>query len=263
MLPTANEFAARLRRRERILGYWSVMDCPIATEWVAHVGWDYIALDLQHGVIDYHGMVAGLTAIDSAAGPVGLVRVEANNPTPIARALDAGAAGVIVPPLNTGAEAAQAVASATYPPNGIRSNGGIRAQLRIGPLPADADRDTLVLTMIETSQGLANVEEIAATPGLDGVYVGPSDLRMALGSAHPQDPAVDKRIRSRTQPDPAGRGRNGHRCQHPYSGRRDRGAQTRRGLQFRLGRLRSGPPQGGLRRSSQGRTVACGRPWTN
>src|SRR5688572_2994365 len=118
---SATEFAARLRRRERILGYWSVMDCPVATEWVAHVGWDYIALDMQHGLIGYSGMVAGLTAVDSASGPVGLVRVEANNPTPIGRALDAGAAGVIVPLVNTAAEAAEAVAAATYPPNGVRS----------------------------------------------------------------------------------------------------------------------------------------------
>jgi 4-hydroxy-2-oxoheptanedioate aldolase len=188
---SASEFAARLRRRERILGYWSVMDCPVATEWVAHVGWDYIALDMQHGIIGYSGMVAGLTAVDSAAGPVGLVRVEANNPTPIGRALDAGAAGVIVPLINTAAEAADAVAAATYPPSGIRSYGPMRSQLRIGPLPADADRDTAVLAMIETPQGLANVDEIAAVPGLDGVYVGPSDLRIAVGGAHSQDPAVD------------------------------------------------------------------------
>ena len=65
----------------------------------------------------------------------------------------------------------------------------MRSQLRIGPLPADANRDTVVLVMIETPQGLANVEEICAVPGLDGIYV-PSDLRLAVGGAHPQDPAV-------------------------------------------------------------------------
>ena len=66
----------------------------------------------------------------------------------------------------------------------------MRSQLRIGPIPAEADRDTVVLAMIETPEGLANVEEICAVPGLDGVYVGPSDLRLAVGGAHPQDPAV-------------------------------------------------------------------------
>ncbi|TQC48360.1 aldolase [Rhodococcus sp. WS4] len=188
---SAQEFAARLRGRERIVGYWSVIDSPVSTEWLAHVGWDYIALDLQHGLIGYSGMVAGLTAIDASGSAVGMVRVESNDPTPIGRALDAGAAGVIVPLVNTAEEAARAVAAATYPPAGIRSYGPMRSQLRIGPTPADANRDTVLVVMIETPQGLANVEEICAVPGLDGVYVGPSDLRLAVGGAHPNDPSVD------------------------------------------------------------------------
>lgn len=161
---SAQEFAARIRGRERILGYWSVIDSPISTEWIAHVGWDYIALDMQHGLIGYSGMVAGLTAIDSSPSTVGMVRVEANNPTPIGRALDAGAVGVIVPLINNAEEAAAAVAAAKYPPFGIRSYGPMRSQLRIGPVPADANRDTVVFAMIETPQGLANVEEICAVP---------------------------------------------------------------------------------------------------
>jgi 4-hydroxy-2-oxoheptanedioate aldolase len=173
----AHEFATRLRNRERLLGYWCVMDCPVSTEWLAHVGWDYIALDIQHGLIGYSGMVAGLTAIDAAASPAGVVRVEANDVTAIGRALDAGAVGVIVPMVNDAEEAAKAVAAATYPPTGIRSYGPMRAQLRIGPRPAEADSDTVVLAMIETPGGLANVEKICAVAGLDG--------------AHSQDPAVD------------------------------------------------------------------------
>ena len=188
---SAQEFAARLRGRERTVGYWSVIDSPVSTEWLAHVGWDYIALDLQHGLIGYSGMVAGLTAIDASGSTVGMIRVESNDPTPIGRALDAGAAGVIVPLVNTAEEAARAVAAATYPPAGVRSYGPMRSQLRIGPTPADANRDTVVVVMIETPQGLANVEEICAVPGLDGVYVGPSDLRLAVGGAHPNDPSVD------------------------------------------------------------------------
>lgn len=188
---TARDFAARLRNRDRLIGYWSVLDCPVATEWLGHVGYDYIALDLQHGLIGYSGMVAGLTAIDASPGPVGMIRVEANDPTPIGRALDAGAAGVIVPLINTAQEAARAVSAASYPPVGIRSYGPMRAQLRIGPTPEVANSDTVVLAMIETPQGLENVEAICATAGLDGVYVGPSDLRLAVGGAHSQDPAVD------------------------------------------------------------------------
>ncbi|GAS91388.1 HpcH/HpaI aldolase family protein [Mycolicibacterium brisbanense] len=186
----AQEFAARLRDRQQLLGYWSVIDSPVSTEWLAHVGWDYIALDLQHGLIGYSGMVAGLTAIDASGSAVGLVRVEANDATAIGRALDAGAAGVIVPMVNTAEEAAAAVAAATYPPAGIRSYGPMRSQLRIGPVPAEANRDTVVLAMIETAGGLAHVEEICRVPGLDGVYVGPSDLRLAIGGATSSDPAV-------------------------------------------------------------------------
>jgi 4-hydroxy-2-oxoheptanedioate aldolase len=189
---SAHEFAARLRGRERLLGYWSVLDSPVSTEWLAHIGWDYIALDMQHGLIGYSGMVAGLTAIDASGSTVGLVRVEANDAAAIGRALDAGAAGVIVPMVNNASEAAKAVAAATYPPAGVRSYGPMRSQLRIGPLPADADCDTVVFAMIETPDGLANVKQICAVTGLDGVYVGPSDLRLAIGGTSSQDPAVDE-----------------------------------------------------------------------
>jgi 4-hydroxy-2-oxoheptanedioate aldolase len=136
-------------------------------------------------------MLRGLTAIDSAHGPAGLVRVEANDATPIGRALDAGATGVIVPLIDTAEDAALAVAASRYPPTGIRSYGPMRSQLRIGPTPADADRDTVVIAMIETPLGLDNVEAICAVPGLDGVYVGPSDLRLAVGGASPSDVSVD------------------------------------------------------------------------
>ncbi|MDF3281333.1 MULTISPECIES: aldolase/citrate lyase family protein [unclassified Gordonia (in: high G+C Gram-positive bacteria)] len=187
-------FAQRVRDREPILGYWSVLDCPIAAEWLAHVGWDYIALDLQHGLIGYAGMITNLTAIDAAGGPVSMVRVEANDAAMIGRALDGGASGVIVPLINTASEAAAAVAAAKYPPSGVRSYGPMRSQLRIGPTPATADDETVVLAMIETQQGIANVEAICATPGLDGIYVGPSDLRLALGGATSTDPSIDERF---------------------------------------------------------------------
>ncbi|WP_416976094.1 aldolase/citrate lyase family protein, partial [Streptomyces sp. 4F14] len=110
---------------------------------------------------------------------VGMVRVEANDLTYIGKALDAGATAVIVPLIDNAQDAADAVASVRYPPLGRRSYGPMRAQLRIGPAPADTHEQTAVLAMIETADGLANVEAICATPGLDGIYVGPSDLRLA------------------------------------------------------------------------------------
>src|SRR5215207_7496116 len=87
--------AARLRARETIVGYWVILDSPMSTERIARLGYDYVALDAQHGLFGYSGMLAALTAIDAGGGAVGMVRVAANDATPIGRALDAGAAGVI------------------------------------------------------------------------------------------------------------------------------------------------------------------------
>jgi 2-keto-3-deoxy-L-rhamnonate aldolase RhmA len=186
-----NNFAARLRAREDLVGYWVMLDAPPATERIARVGYDYVVLDGQHGLLSTRGILDGLMAIDASGGAtVGLVRVEANNATPIGRALDAGAAGVIVPLVDSGEDAARAVRAAKYPPSGIRSFGPSRSGLRIGPVPAEADAATVVLAMIETAAGLENVEEICATPGLDGIYVGPSDLCLAVGGKFPGDPDV-------------------------------------------------------------------------
>src|SRR3954465_316539 len=149
---TAAEFAAQLRARQRVLGYWLVLDTPPATERLARVGYDYVVLDAQHGLLEYRGglggvegreaqqglleyrgVLGGLTAVDAAAGAVGLVRVEANEPAAIGHALDAGAAGVIVPLVSSPAEAEAAVRAARYPPDGMRSFGPMRSGLRIGP----------------------------------------------------------------------------------------------------------------------------------
>jgi 4-hydroxy-2-oxoheptanedioate aldolase len=186
----AAEFAAKVRRRETVVGYWVVLDSPASTERVARLGYDYVALDAQHGLFGYSGMLAGLTAIDAAGQAVGMVRVVANDASPIGRALDAGAAGVIVPLINSASDAAKAVAASRYPPIGIRSYGPMRSMLRIGPTPAEANEAVVVLAMIETPEGLANVEAIAATPGLDGLYIGPSDLTIAVGGASRADPSV-------------------------------------------------------------------------
>lgn len=185
------QFAAALRARRQLIGYWSLLDAPVAVERLARVGYDYIALDAQHGLFGYQGMLHNLMAIDTKGSTaVGMVRVEANDPAPIGRALDAGATGVIVPLVDSGQDAADAVAAVRYPPLGNRSFGPMRSGLRIGPAPAEAHDQTVVLAMIETANGLANVEEICATPGLDGIYVGPSDLRLAIGGATSTDPAV-------------------------------------------------------------------------
>lgn len=185
----SNDFARCLRAREHLVGYWITTDNPVAAEWIARTGYDYVCLDLQHGLIDFAGGVRGLTAID-AAGSAGVIRVPANDPAWIGRALDAGAQAVIVPLVNGAEEAARAVAACRYPPHGVRSYGPMRAQLRIGPAPREADASVACVVMIETRQGLDALEEICAVPGLDGVYVGPSDLSLALGAETPAGAAA-------------------------------------------------------------------------
>lgn len=189
-MSVAAGLAAKIRRRERAVGYWVALDAPVATERLSRLGYDYVVLDAQHGLIGYEGMLAGLMAIDAGSQATGLVRVDENHPTSIGRALDAGAGGVIVPLVNTAEEAGAAVSAARYPPSGRRSYGPMRSALRIGPRPVDADSSTLVIAMIETAEGLANVQSICRTPGLDAIYVGPSDLCLGIGGAFPGDPAV-------------------------------------------------------------------------
>lgn len=192
-MTTAAHFTAALRDRRPLIGYWSLLDSPVAAERLARVGYDYLAFDAQHGLFGYQGLLNNLIATDTRGSTaVGMVRVEANDPTYIGRALDAGAAAVIVPLVDTARDAADAVAAVRYPPHGRRSYGPMRAQLRIGPDPADTHEQTAVLAMIETADGLANVEAICATPGLDGIYVGPSDLRLAIGGATSTDPSVQE-----------------------------------------------------------------------
>ncbi|MCM3808488.1 aldolase [Streptomyces samsunensis] len=189
---SALEFARRVRNRQHAIGYWVVLDDPIATERLARLGYDYVAVDAQHGLIGYTGIRNAMLAIDAGATSAAMVRVEQNDPFAIGRVLDAGATGVIVPLIDSAEDAAAAVRATRYPPEGRRSYGPMRAQLRVGPKPAEANESVLLLAMIETPQGLRNVAEICATPGLDGIYVGPSDLRLAVGGETSTDPAVDE-----------------------------------------------------------------------
>lgn len=180
----------RIRRRERSLGYWVVCDNPVGTERLARLGYDYVAVDAQHGLVDYKGWLSALMAIDAGGRSAGLVRVPANDVTWIGQALDAGARGVIVPLVDDAAQAAAAVRACRYVPAGVRSYGPMRSSLRVGPAPDGANAQVLCTVMIETAAALENVDEICHTPGLDGVYVGPSDLTLGLGGTTSTDPAV-------------------------------------------------------------------------
>jgi 4-hydroxy-2-oxoheptanedioate aldolase len=154
------------------------------SERIAHVGFDYVCIDVQHGLIGYSGCLHNLIAID-AGGSAGLVRVPSNDAAWIGRALDAGAHAVVVPMVNSADEAAAAVRATRYPPTGTRSYGPMRSSLRIGPTPSEANSAVACIVMIETRAGLDAVDAICAVPGVDGIYVGPSDLALALGASRP------------------------------------------------------------------------------
>ena len=166
---------------------WCSLPGGFSAELMATMGWDAVTIDTQHGLIGYADMLAMLQAISTTA-VTPLVRVSWNQPGEIMRALDAGAYGIICPMINDAAECAAFVQACRYPPDGFRSSGPTRAAVYGGAdYHAKANGQILTLAMIETAQGLANVEAIVATPGLDGVYVGPSDLSLALGGPPGQD----------------------------------------------------------------------------
>jgi 4-hydroxy-2-oxoheptanedioate aldolase len=176
-----NPLKAAWARGRTAFGLWMTVPGSIGAEIFARAGVDYVCVDQQHGVIDYDSMVPMFQAI-RAEGPAPITRVLSNDPFLIMKALDAGAWGVIVPLVNNAEEAARAVAACRYPPRGMRSFGPVRAAGVIGSRdPGELGGEVLCLVMVETREGLERVEEIAATPGLDGVYIGPSDLALALG----------------------------------------------------------------------------------
>lgn len=176
---------AYLRQRWKdgapVFGAWTALPSAFAAELMVSDGMGYVCVDQQHGLIDYKDIPQIFAAIE-ARGSVPITRVPANEDWLIGRSLDAGAQGVIVPLVNNRADAARAVAACRYPPEGVRSFGPIRAAM------VSAARDTATLgggplcfVMVETREGLRNLDEIVSTPGVDGIYVGPADLALGLG----------------------------------------------------------------------------------
>jgi len=165
---------------------------PLIAEWLGHSGYDFVVVDLQHGENNLDSVSVMLQALSSTpATPV--VRVPANVPMYIQRVLDLGAYGVIVPLVNTRDDAEAVVASVRYPPRGTRSYGPVRGAMYGGPdYFAKSAGELLTLPMIETAEGLANVRAILDVDGIDGCFVGPSDLGISLGFAPdlPQLPAA-------------------------------------------------------------------------
>tara|TARA_X000000950_G_scaffold289483_1_gene414037 strand:+ start:335 stop:1126 length:792 start_codon:yes stop_codon:yes gene_type:complete len=176
-----NKALSAWQRDEQTIGCWLSLANSHSAEVMAHTGFDWVCVDLQHGLVDYADMVTMLTAI-STTEATPLVRVPWNEPYEIMKALDAGAYGVIVPMVNNRAEAEQAVSACRYPPKGNRSFGPIRGAVYGGKGYATEANDQIAcLAMIETAEGVAKADEIMSTPGLNGIYIGPADLALSMG----------------------------------------------------------------------------------
>jgi 4-hydroxy-2-oxoheptanedioate aldolase len=167
---------------------WLQIPNSFTAELMANQNWDSLTLDMQHGVIDYSHAISMLQAI-STTEVVPLARVNWNEPGQIMKILDAGAYGIICPMVSNRKEAENFVQACMYPPKGYRSYGPIRGLVYGGPDYADeANNEILKFAMIETKESLDNLDEIMQTPGLDGIYIGPADLSLAIG----EKPSFDK-----------------------------------------------------------------------
>ncbi len=171
-----------------VINSWLGIPSSFSAEVMGHAGWDSLVVDMQHGMIEYQTMVTMLQGI-SCTDTVPLVRVPWNDPAHIQKALDAGAYGIICPMINNRAEAEKFVSSMRYAPVGSRSSGPIRASLYGGPdYHVKANDIVVAFGMIETTEAMANLDEIMSVKGLDAIYVGPSDLSIS----HGYNPGGDK-----------------------------------------------------------------------
>jgi 4-hydroxy-2-oxoheptanedioate aldolase len=168
---------------------WLSVSNAFTAEVMARQGFDALVVDMQHGLTDMNDVWPMLQAI-SQTDTVPVVRVPWNDPATIMKVLDFGAYAVLVPLIDTADDAAKAVAACRYPPVGMRSSGPLRAVHYGGAdYVAKANDEIFVMGMIETKEGLKNLDAICATPGLDAIYIGPSDLAFAIGmSPRPDNP---------------------------------------------------------------------------
>ena len=183
-----NELKKKLAAGVQALNGWIAIPNSYAAEVYASSGWDSVTIDMQHGASDINDLIPLLQAIELNHVAT-MVRVPWNEPSAIMRVLDAGAYGIICPMINTKAEAEAFVSAGRYPPLGARSNGPFRAtQVAGADYQVHANDEILLFAMIETRDAMTNLDAILSVKGLDGVYVGPTDLALSLGKPATLDP---------------------------------------------------------------------------
>ncbi|AZF42570.1 2-dehydro-3-deoxyglucarate aldolase [Pseudomonas sp. R1-43-08] len=186
-----NPIKHSLKSAKSTVGCWLTLASPAVAELIAHCGFDWLVIDAEHGPSDTQDIAAQLRAIDAAAfngaRAVGAVRVTANDPSMVKRAMDCGAQTIIFPNINTAADAKAAVASMLFPlPDqpGIR---GVAGMVRAGSYGLDSDyvksanSQACAIVLIESVEGVKNVDAIAEVEGVDCLFIGTADLSASMG----------------------------------------------------------------------------------
>lgn len=181
------------QRGDAVINGWLTIPSGWTAEIMANQGWDSLVVDTQHGLVGYEAALSMLQAI-STTKVMPLARAAWNDPVSIMKLLDAGAYGIICPMVNNRAEAEAFVGACRYAPQGYRSAGPTRATVYAGSDYLQYANTTIVtLAMIETEEAIRNLDEIMSVQGLDGVYIGPTDLSISLGLA-PGGPLSQPRL---------------------------------------------------------------------
>jgi len=195
------DLAERLRAGETFISSWNIWPEPLLAEAAARSGFDCVTVDMQHGLHDPVSVMRAIGAV-ALAGKPAVVRVPVGDNAMVSRALDMGAEAVIAPMINTRAEVRAFVAAAKYPPLGERSWGPLRTRMLTGFDPettlTTANASTLAVAMVETRSGLDVLDDILAVDGIDGIFVGPSDLSVTLSDGKriaPGDTEIDDALR--------------------------------------------------------------------
>lgn len=177
-----NALRHRLDQGEVCYNGWSLIPSVVGIEAFGQLGWDSVTVDMQHGWWDYATATTAFMALN-ACSVTPMVRVPWNEPGILGKVLDAGAQGIICPMINTAQDAASLVRGCLYPPAGQRSTGPVRGPLTYAApgYQERANSQVLILPQIETAEAVDNLDAILDTPGISGVYVGPSDLGLSLG----------------------------------------------------------------------------------
>ncbi|MHC1550271.1 HpcH/HpaI aldolase family protein [Phyllobacterium sp. K27] len=187
-----SEFRQRCLTRERMIGSFAAIPHPIMMEVIASAGVDFLCIDAEHSQID-RAMIENLVRACDAHRLPAMVRVPSHDAFWMASVLDAGAAGILIPRVSTAAQAEVCVMNSRYPPQGIRGIGPGRASgfgYQIADYLDHANERTVLALQIETAEGLANADSIAAVDGVDIVFIGPGDLAVSIGAGRVEGSAA-------------------------------------------------------------------------